>query len=316
VAGLARAAAAAGGAKGRREDMKRTAVFLTILLGIAAGCGPKTGYASPEEAMAALTKAAETGDPKAITAVFGPGSEEISESGDPVADRKGREMFLSDVKEALAFEKSPAGATIAVIGAEKWPFPVPLVEKDGRWSFDPAGAKEEILSRRIGGNELHTIASCHAYADAQEEYRSKSRDGKKPQYAQRFLSTPGKHDGLFWDMTEGGERSPMGILVADASIEGYQPTDTPVQYHGYFFKALHSQGPNAPGGAKDYVKNGVVDGYALVAWPADYGNSGIMTFQINQVGIVFQKDLGEKTDETVRAMTAYDPDDTWQPTSD
>src|SRR5262245_22891959 len=296
--------------------MNRKAILFIGLLAVAPGCGPRTGYSSPEEAMAALTKAAETGDTKAIAAVFGPGGEEIAESGDPVADRKGREMFLSDVKEALAFEKNPAGATVAVIGSEKWPFPVPLVEKDGRWSFDSAGAKEEILSRRIGGNELQAIATCHAYADAQEEYRSKGRDGKKPQYAQKFLSTPGKHDGLYWTMTEGEEQSPMGILVADATIEGYKPGEAPVQYHGYFYKALRSQGPNAPGGAKDFVKNGVVNAYALVAWPADYGNSGIMTLLINEQGIVFQKDLGEKTDEIVRAMTAYDPDNTWQPTSD
>ena len=299
--------------------MKRKTLAFAVLLAATIGCGPKTGYATPEEAMAALTKAAETGDTKQIAAVFGPGGEEIADSGDPVADRKGRETFLSDVKEGLAFEKNDAGATVADLGTEKWPFPVPLVQKDGRWYFDAAAAKEEIVNRRIGGNELHAIATVRAYGQAQEEYRSKSRDGKKPQYAQKFLSTPGKHDGLYWEMAAPGEeQSPIGVLVVDATLEGYGQGGRPVQYHGYLFKALHAQGPNAPGGAKDYVgKNGLMTGgYALVAWPADYGNSGIMTLVINQQGIVFQKDLGEKTDEIVTAMTAYDPDDTWQPTAD
>ena len=297
--------------------MKRAAIGLACLLVAALGCAPKPGYSSPEEAMQALTKAAETGDTKAIATVFGPGGQEIAESGDPVADQKGRERYLADVKEGLAFEKNAAGATVAVLGADKWPFPVPLVEENGRWKFDAAAAKEEIVSRRIGGNELHAIATCRAFVDAQREYAKQGRDGNKPAYAQHLMSTPGKHDGLYWETAEGEPDSPMGLLVAEAAAEGYTAQSKPVQYHGYYYKSLLSQGPNVSGGAKEFIRNGrMTEGFALVAWPADYGNSGIMTFVINQVGIVFQKDLGEKTDETARAMTPYDPDSTWQPTAD
>ena len=204
------------------------------------------------------------------------------------------------------------------VGTNFWPFPVPIVKKDGRWFFDTAAGKDEILNRRIGKNELEVLQVMRAYVDAQREYASRDRNGDEVlEYAQRIASTPGTKDGLYWPPDLDGEISPLGPLVADAQEEGYNaPTKgtvtTRLPFHGYFFKILTQQGKHAPGGKYSYIINGhMIGGFAMVAWPAEYGDSGIMTFIVNQQGRVYQKDLGPKTDKQAPAMKAYDPDPSW-----
>jgi hypothetical protein len=231
-----------------------------------------------------------------------------------VDDAAARKRFLTAARQHTRIERAPDGATaILHVGEEDWPFPIPLVHDADGWRFDTAEGAEELLNRRIGRNELVTIAVCRAYVDAQREFAS--RFGA---YAQRFRSTPGAQDGLYWETTSEHDVSPLGPLVAAATAEGYrldEPTETPVPYHGYLFRILTAQGAHAPGGARDYVKDGrMVGGFALVTWPADHGSSGIMTFIVGPQGVVFQKDLGARTDEVVRAMTGYDPDGSWEPT--
>jgi hypothetical protein len=201
-----------------------------------------------------------------------------------------------------------------VLGHDNWPFPIPIVKGDQGWFFDTQAGKEEILNRRIGRNELDTVAVCQGYVDAQREYASVDRelDGII-QYAQKVISDPGKRNGLYWEPAEGEAPSPAGPFVARAAAEGYKRSDKPIPFHGYYFRILKAQGPKAAGGAYNYVINGhMVAGFALVAWPADYGASGIMTFVVNQNGIVYEKDLGSKTDKIVQKMTRYNPDETWK----
>jgi hypothetical protein len=303
-------------------SMRRAAghlLLLLLLLGTATACmGTDTTFDSREEAMQALVSAAEEADTATMAAILGPGGEEIVTSGDEVRDAHGLENFATLAREQTAFEEDE-GMTFAVIGMSGWPFPVPLVQEEGSWRFDAEWAKDEILSRRIGRNELTAIAVCHAYADAQAEYARQGRDGNPRAFAQRLRSTPGKHDGLFWETAEGEAESPIGDLLALAADEGYPATEAgePGAYHGYRFRSLHAQGPSAPGGARSYLKDGLMTGgFALIAWPIDYGNSGIMTFLINQQGVVFQKDLGPQTNELAPKIDAYDPDDSWYPTGD
>jgi hypothetical protein len=204
---------------------------------------------------------------------------------------------------------------IATIGSEEWPFAIPIVKKGGAWSFDTAEGKEELLNRRIGKNELYAINSCLAYVDAQQEF---SKAHKVPHYAQKFVSEEGKRDGLFWKVKAGEPESPLGPLAAEASKEGYQKSEAgPTPFHGYLFKILKAQGKNAPGGAKSYIiGDKLTEGFALVAYPVNYGASGVMTFIVNQQGIVFEKDLGPKTAEIAGTMKEYDPDQTWWPAWD
>ena len=220
---------------------------------------------------------------------------------------------------AHTIETVPDGATIAHIGRQGTPFPIPLVKDGPQWRFDTAAGKDELLNRRIGHNELMTIAGARAYVDAQEEYaRAAVTRGDARAYAQKVRSAPGQHDGLYWDDAGGTDESPLGPLFAAAAAEGYQMAEQPVTpqpYHGYLFRILTAQGANAPGGARSYVKDGkMTGGFALVAWPAEYGKGGIMTLQVNGQGIVFEKDLGPQTAEAVQAITAYDPDASWTPT--
>jgi hypothetical protein len=203
------------------------------------------------------------------------------------------------------------------VGDEEWPLPIPLVKADGGWQFDTDAGDDEILSRRIGRNELSTIQVCLAIVDAQREYAEMNVDGSGPgQYAQRFLSQPDKHDGLYWPTAEGAEPSPLGELVSAAAEEGYDvsppPTEAPRPYHGYLYRILKSQGPDARGGAQDYLDSGrMTRGFGVVAFPADYGNSGIKTFLVDQDGIVYQRDLGADTERIASAMTAFNPDSSW-----
>jgi len=275
-------------------------------------------FKTPDEAASALVDAAKTGDVKLLTKVLGPDGEDIVSSGDPVADAATREKFTAayDAKHQIKAE-GDSKATI-IIGQQDYPLPIPLVRKDGQWRFDTAAGREEILLRRIGRNELDAIQSCLAYVDAQNEYAEKDRTGSGMNtYAQRIVSSPGKKDGLYWPTTPGEEPSPLGELVAEATSQGYRVGDGRAPFHGYYFKILTKQGPTAPGGELDYiVRDKMIGGFALVAYPADYQNSGVMTFIVNHSGDVFQKDLGPSTAKIAQRMTSFNPDKSWQKVSD
>jgi hypothetical protein len=274
-------------------------------------------FASPEDAVKALVDAVKNNDTKELNAIFGPGSTSLISSGDEVADKAGGERFIRNFEEMNKLQQESAGKMILHVGTEDYPLPIPIVKKGERWLFDTRAGKEEILNRRIGRNELDVIKVLHAYVDAQRQYASKERDGDSaPGYARRLFSTEGKHDGLYWETKEGEEESPFGPLVAKAAAEGYKKkggADKPSPFHGYYFRSLKAQGKHAPGEAYDYVVNGkMILGFALVAYPAQYGSSGIMTFIINQEGVVFQKDLGKNTKNVAMSMQMYDPDKTWE----
>lgn len=276
---------------------------------------PQTTFASPEEAVTALTEALKADDRKALLAIFGPGSKKLVASGDRVADKTEREAFLKSFNENNRLEQGASGSVLCV-GTHEYPFPIPIVKKDDRWYYDTTAGSREILDRRIGRNEISAIQFLHGYVDAQREFASDDRDGDgKLEFAQRFRSSPDKRDGLFWEIKEDEKPSPLGPLAAAAAEEGYGKKATAGKrpYHGYYFRILKSQGPNAPGGAYDYVvSDGMLLGFAAVAYPARYGVSGIMTFVVNQQGGVLQKDLGPKTDAIATAMKVYDPDKTWK----
>jgi hypothetical protein len=271
------------------------------------------GFKSPEEAVQALVEAVTGDNKKELMAIFGLASKELIFSGDTVADKKGRGRFTKAYEEKHTLVKEGDRKVILVVGKNDWPLPIPLVKEGEQWRFNTQEGKEEILNRRIGKNELNAIKVCLAYVDAQREYALKDRNGDKVrEYAQRFVSTPSKHDGLYWQAKEGEAQSPMGPLAAKAARQGYTSINL-APYHGYYYKILKAQGGHAPGGAYSYVVNGkMFGGFALVACPAEYGNSGIMTFVVNQDGVVYQKNLGKGTERIVGVMTKYDPDQTWQ----
>jgi len=274
-------------------------------------------FASPEDASTALMEAAKSGDQNALLAIFGMESKTIIFSGDAVQDKAAVDKFNVAYGVMHRWRKMPDGTQILLIGADNFPFPIPLKRGDGgQWFFDTAAGKEEILTRRIGRNELAVIEVCGAVADAQAEYFSQPHDGgSKGQFALKFISDTGKQNGLYWESPEGQPKSPLGPLAAFATAEGYSTKpNSHTPFHGYYFHMLTRQGAHAPGGAKDYVVNGkMVGGFAFVACPADYGNSGIMTFIINQDGVLLQKDLGTTTAETATAMSEFDPDAGWSP---
>jgi hypothetical protein len=272
-------------------------------------------FASPEEAVKALVDAMKTGEKAELSAIFGPGSESLISSGDDVKDKAGREWFLKNYEEKNSLEKKGDDEAILQVGKDDWPLPIPIRKKGSAWSFDTKAGKEEILNRRIGRNELNTIDVLEAYVDAQREYAARDWDGDGVYpYAQKFGSTPGKKDGLFWEAREGEEPSPLGPFSAKAAQEGYtRKSEKPSPYYGYYFKILKAQGKHAPGGAYDYVvKGNMILGFGLVAYPAKYGSSGIMTFIVNQEGVVYQKDLGKGTAKAAEAIKRYDPAPTWK----
>ena len=289
-------------------------VLFVPLQGYAAQAREKV-FASPEEAVKALADAVKAENMAELNAIFGPaGREEIS-SGDAVEDRAGRQRFLKAYETKNALIRDGDAKVVLQIGAEEWPFPIPIVKRGEKWSFDTRKGKEELINRRIGRNELNTIQTCLAYVDAQREYAVKDRDGDGLfEYAQKFVSTPGKKDGLYWEAKAGEEESPFGDFAARATREGYRKTNNkPVPYHGYYFKVLKAQGRNAPGGAYDYIVNGkMIGGFALVAYPAQYGSSGVMTFIVNHDGVVYQKESGQNTEKTAQAMKLFNPDSTWK----
>ena len=274
-------------------------------------------FSSPDEAVKAMVDAVKTDDTKSLLAIFGPGSKHIILSGDTVEDKKGREWFVKHYEEKNRLDEETPGKVTLHAGNDDWPFPIPIVKAANGWRFDTLVGKEEILARRVGRNELNAIQVCLAYVDAQKEFAMrKGRQGSGLlEYAQKFVSSPGKQDGLYWQAGEGEGQSPMGPLFAAAFEAGYG--DRPLggrstPYHGYFYRILKAQGSNAPGGAHDYVVGGkMIGGFALIAYPAHYGSSGVMTFIVNQDGVVYEKNLGKHSRKAARTVKVFDPDQTW-----
>jgi hypothetical protein len=271
-------------------------------------------FQTPDEAVKALVAASRTDDLKAMLAILGPGSKELIFSGDDVADNAGRDKFVAAYEQKHSLEARTARTMILHVGSDDWSLPIPIVKKGNSWGFDIGKGKKEILNRRIGRNELNVIDVIDAYVDAQHEYASKDCRGTgKVEFAQRFFSTPGTRDGLFWEAKEGEKQSPLGPLIARAAQEGYSTDGNLSPFHGYIFKILKGQGKHAKGGAYNYmVKDKMILGFALVAYPAEYGNSGIMTFVVNQEGIIFEKNLGKNTRRIAEAVTLYNPDKGWK----
>lgn len=279
--------------------------------------GPKT-FSSPDEASSAVYTAAKSGDGQALIAIFGPNATDLIISGDPVQDKAGRDKFAAQYDEMHRWGKLTNGGKVLTVGAENYPFPFSLMKNSsGQWYFDTPSAKEEILARRIGGNELATIDVLNAMSDAQIEYFSQTHDGNSVyQFSQKFVSDEGKQNGLYWKAAQDQPESPLGPLAAEASADGYggSSKSAPQPFHGYFYRMITKQGSHAAGGAKDYVVNGnMTGGFGILAYPAEYRNSGVMTLMINQDGAVYEKDLGTQTVDLAKAITEFNPDDTWKP---
>jgi hypothetical protein len=275
----------------------------------------QASYASPADAARALYDAVKAHKLKSVYSVLGPGSDKLIYTGDAVADQQMRDRFLAAYDKAIKIEPEGDAKAILLLGEQEFPFPFPLVKIAKGWQFDAEAGAEEIINRRIGENELFAIKSCLAYGDAQQEYSEADRDGDGLiEYAQKFRSSEGKRDGLFWPTKDGEPLSPLGPFAAQVKAEGYSAKDAnPVPLHGYYYRVLTAQGKDAPGGAYDYlVRGNLLGGYALVAYPARWGASGVMTFICNHDGVVYQKNLGESTAELASKMTAFNPDAGWQ----
>ena len=272
----------------------------------------KKSFSSPEEAVKSVVNAVRAHDLDEMLAILGPGSKELISSGDDAADRTGREKFLRAYDQMNTLQQESPDKMTLCIGADNWPMPIPIVKKESAWVFDIQKGKQEILNRRIGRNELQVIDLLHAYVDAQHEYATKDCGGSgKVEFAQRLISTENKRDGLYWEAKEGEKESPIGPLVALAAKEGYFNPDLQ-PFHGYYFRILKGQGKHADGGAYNYVVKGkMILGFAIIAYPAAYGNSGIMTFIVNQEGTIYQKKLGKNTTRRAEALKIFDPDNTW-----
>ena len=274
-------------------------------------------FATPEDAVKAVIDTAKAGNLDTLLAIFGADGKELIASSDPATARMNRQVFVVAAGEQWHLEDAAPNRKTLVIGHEEWPFPVPIVKDANGWRFDTAAGKEEVIVRRIGRNELSAIETVRAYVTAQRRYAEQGHDSKPAGlYAAKFTSDSGKENGLYWPVAKGQKRSPLGDLVAQAAEEG-RPVGAgqgqPSPFHGYYFKILTAQGSAASGGAKSYIVKGEMSGgYALVAWPAEYDVTGVMTFAVNQDGVVREKDLGRGTDATARKMTAYNPDSSWQ----
>jgi len=269
-------------------------------------------FTSPQQAVAALVTAVRDHNDAELLVILGPNAENLISSGDKVADQNGRARFLKAFAQRNSLEAEAEDRALLIIGSKDYPFPIPIVRRENVWFFDTRAGQEEILNRRIGRNELHTIKVMQAYTDAQREYASRKGDTR---FAQKLASSEGQQDGLYWEAGENDEESPLGPLIARAAKEGYANSldeESPEPFHGYYFKILKAQGEHADGGAFNYVVDGkMVLGFALVAYPAKYGASGIMTFIVNQEGVIYEKDLGKNTLAIAPAMTAFDPDSSW-----
>ena len=304
----------------KRLSQSTLSVALVLALGaVVAASAADIGktFATPEEAVAALVAAASAEDTNAFRVIFGPSAADI-QNPDRVQAADELSQFNAAVKQSKRIVHESDSKCVLEIGDNAWPFPIPIVKKDVRWFFDTAAGKDELINRRIGKNELATLRAVRAYVEAQRVYASKDHDGDEVlEFAQKFRSTPGTKDGLYWPQDLDGELSPLGPLVAEAQAQGYggkakEKGAAPEPFHGYFFKVLTRQGKAAPGGSYNYIINGnMIGGFALVAWPVEYGETGIMTFIVNQQGRVYQNDLGPKTANTAATMKEYNPDKTW-----
>jgi hypothetical protein len=308
-----------------------TCLFAIAPTAHAESSSPST-FSSADDALQALVSAAKAKDSDAFAKLFGPDYDQLL-SGDDVEDARHRDEFAVAVGESAQLQKIDDSRYTVTVGKDNWPTPIPLVKKDGKWVFDTKAGLEEVINRRVGEDELSAIATCRAYAVAQWEYYTEGDwdHNGVAEYAQKLISTPGAHNGLYWETSDGDKPSPLGKLIADAQAEGYGPgpsetgaagkagpnKEAPAidhaPYHGYYFKILTRQGPHAPGGKYSYIINGnMIAGYALVAYPDKWDNSGVMTFIINQQGRVYQKNLGSNTAKLASTMTEYDPDPTWK----
>ena len=302
----------------RSRSLKRLAIVMSVAVALTVAFASSSAMAadpaqkvfpSPEAAAAALAQAAATADAGAARQILGPGAKQVISSGDPVADKNAALQFSNNYHQMHRLGFNSRNQVILYLGAENWPFPIPLVKQGAGWVFDTAAGEKEILYRRIGTNELFTIATLRELADAEKEYRNANQ-----QFAGKLLSDKGTHDGLYWPASAGQQPSPIGPLIASATAEGYRAgaAGQPVPFHGYIYKILTAQGKDAPGGAKDFVVDGkLTGGFAILAYPADYRSSGVMTFLVNQDGTVVQKDLGPDTGKLAPAITQYDPDKSW-----
>jgi hypothetical protein len=298
-------------------------VFAAFLLGLlfilpsAAQDHSQRTFQSAEEAGTAFFAAAQNQNDEALLSILGPAGKELVSSGDPLEDVDGRVNFVVKYRQMHRYVKQLDGTTILYVGAENWPVPIPLVEKDGAWFFDTDAGKEEILLRRIGKNELSAIDACHQLVDAEKQYRAKAFDGEH-EYAARFTSDKGTYNGLSWSETTDEFESLVSPLIADAGQENTEPAndsaaDDPIPFNGYYFRILTGQGKNAPGGEKSYLADGkMLNGFAFLAYPAEYRSSGVMTFIVNESGMVYEKDLGPDTITLANAMAEYNPDSTWR----
>jgi len=299
---------------------RASAAWGVVLMAMCASAWAQpTSYPSPDEAVQALLVAVKAEGTEGLRTVLGPEVEDLG-SGDPVADQAARASFAARLAQGYKVHLQGDDRAVLLLGPDDWPFAIPLVKQAEGWYFDTAAGKDELLSRRIGRNELHTIATARAYVDAQHEYAAQAPMGDGVhQYARRFGSTEGTHDGLFWPSVGDEPESPLGPLVAEAVKEGYGNSESgqPQPYHGYYYRILEAQGPHAPGGAMSYL-NGerMTGGFGLIAYPAEYGRSGIMTFIVDARGLMFQKDLGEDTASLAAAITGYDPDSSWAPVTE
>jgi Protein of unknown function (DUF2950) len=299
-----------------------SALACSVILAATAIAAESSGqqlFPSGAAAAKALVAAAHADDMAALSSILGGDAKEILSSGDPVADNNARENFVAKYDEMHRLAYDDKGQVLLYLGAYNWPFPIPLVKKGDGWVFDTASGKKELLYRRIGSNELFTIDVLADLAEEQQEYASQTLDdGGVKQFAQKIQSDPGKHNGLHWPVSSGEEESPIGPQIADATTEGYRTgAGNPIPFHGYYYRIITRQGKNAPGGAKDYLEQGkMTQGFAFLAYPATYRASGVMTFMINQDGVIVQKDLGVDTAKVASEITEYNPDATWDEVDD
>ena len=301
----------------RKLTLASCAAPIVALVMLAGGCADSNkaadAFDSPEDAVQALVTAFQQDDVAAAMTLLGPESEQLLDSGDPIADKADRAQFVAAYTTRHSLVDDGTDRKTLVIGPDDWPMPVPLVKRDGQWAWDGAAGVDELIYRRVGANELGAIEVLRGFVAAQLEYASEGRDGDPPGiYALKLMSDPGLHNGLYWETLDGEAPSPAGPFVAAAADEGYRAGAQRTPYHGYYYRMLYAQGPNARTGAREYFKDGLLtEGFALIAWPADYGSSGVQTFIVNQDGIVWQKDLGEDTAKAAEAISQFDPDGSW-----
>jgi len=290
------------------------ASFLAVTTTVFSAQRAQQTFASPGKAVQAMYEAAKNNDKAELTRIFGPQSKELFSSGDPNADREDRDRIMKKYEEMHRLVIEPDKTVKLYVGAENWPFPIPLVQKNGVWFFDTTTGKREVLYRRIGRNEFSTVDVLGSLYEAQREYASRPRDGAKvKQFAQKFISDPGRENGLYWKPSAGEPPSPIGPLIAEAGKTYTRAKEGPTPFHGYYYRMLSAQGNSAHGGAKSFMSNGkMIHGFAILAYPAQYRNSGVMTFLLGPDGRIYQKDLKQQTESVGRSMTTFNPDKTWQ----